>query len=330
MVTKDKIIAIDLGGTTAKLALVSTEGKILQKWSIKTNILNDGKTIVPDLIESIREHLNLYQLTEEDFIGIGMGSPGTVNDKELTVTGAYNLNWHNTSDVGAQFKAAYNLPFYLENDANIAVLGEQRYGSGENASDVVMITLGTGVGGGIIVDGKIAHGNNGAAGEMGHMTIDKNSGIPCTCGKIGCLEALASATGIMNLTREYSEEFSGDSKIKQQIDNGNELSAKDIFDAAECKDIFAERIVEKFCDYLGLGCSHIANMLNPAKIILGGGVAQAGENMRELVAKSFDDYIFPALKEKTHIVIASLGNDAALLGAAELVKENIDYRKLKA
>lgn len=323
MTTRDKIIAIDLGGTTAKLAIVSIKGEILQKWSVKTLILNGGQAIVPNLIESIQERMELYQLTPTDFLGIGMGSPGTVNHIELTVTGAYNLNWQGTINVGEQFKEAFDLPFYLDNDANIAALGEQRYGSGENASDVVMVTLGTGVGGGIIVDGKIVHGHTGAAGEIGHMTIDKDSGIPCTCGKIGCLEALASATGLMNLTREYSEEYSGDSKIKQRIDNGDELSAKDIFESAEQQDVFAKHVVEQFGEYLGLGCSHIVNMVNPAKIILGGGVAQAGEYLRELVARYCDEYIFPALKGKTDIVIASLGNDAALLGAAELVNDGV-------
>ena len=321
MTTKDKIIAIDLGGTSAKLAIVSTEGEILQKWSENTVILNGGKAIVPNLIDSILERMDLYQLTTEDFLGIGMGSPGTVNHIDLTVTGAYNLNWVETQNVGEQFIEAFNLPFYLDNDANIAALGEQRHGSGDNASDVVMVTLGTGVGGGIIVDSQIVHGNSGAAGEIGHMTIDKDSGIACTCGKVGCLEALASATGLMNLTREYSEEYSGDSKIKQRIDNGEELSAKDIFEASEQHDVFAKHVVEQFGEYLGLGCSHIVNMLNPSKIILGGGVAQAGEYLREIVARHCDNYIFPALKGKTEIVIASLGNDAALLGAAELVND---------
>lgn len=323
MSTSDKIIAIDLGGTTAKLAIVSTKGEILQKWSVKTNNLNEGQAIVPNLIESIQERLDLYKLTPNDFLGIGMGSPGTVDHVGLTVTGAYNLNWHDTVHVGKMFEEAFDLPFYLDNDANIAALGEQRYGSGENASDVVMVTLGTGVGGGIIVDGKILHGHTGAAGEVGHMTIDKHSGIHCTCGKIGCLEALASATGLINLTRKYSEEYSGDSLIKQQIDDGEELSAKEIFDAAQADDTFAKHVVEQFGDYLGMGCSHIVNMLNPEKIVLGGGVAQAGEYLRSLVSKYCDEYTFPALKGKTDIVIASLGNDAALLGAAELVNDGV-------
>lgn len=319
---KDKLIAIDLGGTSCKLAIVSEEGEILQKWSINTNVLNEGQAIVPDIIASIKERMDLYQLTEDDFIGIGMGSPGTINHAAKTVTGAYNLNWRGTVLIGEMFEAAFNLPFNLDNDANIAALGEQRYGSGDNAKDVVMVTLGTGIGGGIIVDDNIVQGSSGAAGEIGHMTIDKSSGIQCTCGKVGCLEALASATGIINLAREYSEEFSGDSAVKVAIDNGDVVTAKDIFQASEAwgADVFAERVVDQYTDYLGLGCSHIVNMLNPSKIILGGGVSQAGEYLRSRVAQACDDYTFPALKGKTEIVIASLGNDAALLGAAELGK----------
>lgn len=317
---KDKIIAIDLGGTTCKLAIVSIEGEILQKWSIKTNVLNQGQAIVPDIIESIRERMALYQLSEADFLGMGMGSPGTINHADKTVTGAYNLNWQGMVPVGRLFEEAFGLPFQLDNDANIAALGEQRYGSGDNAQDVVMVTLGTGIGGGVIVDGKIVQGSSGAAGEIGHMTIDKHSVIGCTCGKQGCLEALASATGIVNLAREYSEAFSGESVIKSTIDSGEEVTAKDIFEASLAGDIFAGHIVNEYTDYLGLGCSHIVNMLNPYKIILGGGVSQAGEPLRERVAMACDTYTFPALKGKTDIVIASLGNDAALLGAAELVK----------
>lgn len=322
---KDKIIAIDLGGTTCKLAIVSLNGEILQKWSIKTTILNEGQAIVPDIIESIRERMALYQMTEADFIGIGMGSPGTIHHVDKTVTGAYNLNWRGMVPVGRLFEEAFGLPFQLDNDANIAALGEQRYGSGENAQDVVMVTIGTGIGGGVIVDGKIVHGSSGAAGEIGHLTIDKQSPIGCTCGKKGCLEALASATGIVNLAREFSEAFSGQSSIKLAIDSGEEVSAKEIFEASEAGDIFARHIVSEYTDYLGLGCSHIVNMLNPAKIILGGGVSQAGEYLRSRVAQSCSEYTFPALKGKTDIVSASLGNDAALLGAAELVKVAMGY-----
>lgn len=317
---KDKIIAIDLGGTTCKLAIVSLDGEILQKWSIKTNILHEGQAIVPDIIASIKERMALYQLTEGDFVGIGMGSPGTINHAKKTVTGAYNLNWPGLVPVGQLFEEAFGLPFKLDNDANIAALGEQRYGSGDNAQDVVMVTLGTGIGGGIIVDGKIVQGSSGAAGEIGHMTIDKNSPIACSCGKMGCLEALASATGIVNLAREYSEAYSGDSVVKQAIDSGEEVSAKDLFVASQAGDRFVIHVVDEYTDYLGLGCSHIVNALNPAKIILGGGVSLAGEFLRKRVAEACEGYTFPALIGKTEIVIASLGNDAALLGAAELVK----------
>lgn len=323
MVKKDKIIAIDLGGTTVKLGIVSNKGEILQKWSIQTNILNNGREIVPDIIESIGEHFALYSLGESDFVGIGMGSPGTVNHIEETVTDAYNLNWIETQRVGEQFRMEFDLPFFLDNDANLAALGEQRYGTGRNDQNIVMLTLGTGVGGGLIIDGVIRHGEFGFAGEIGHITIDKNSNIHCSCGKKGCLEALSSATGLVNLARQYSEQFSGNSEMKRKIDSGEEITSKEIFDSAKEGDLFSNHVVNEFSEYLGLACSHLANILNPSKIILGGGVAQAGVYLQKLVQFYFDKHVFPALKGQTKVALASLGNDAALLGAAELVNKGL-------
>lgn len=266
--------------------------------------------------------MKLYQLSENDYLGIGMGSPGIVDNENWTVTGAYNLSWYNTIDVGLLFEKEFNLPFFIDNDANTAVLGEQLYGSGKNASNIVMITLGTGIRGGLLIDGKIVRGSTGVAGELGHMTIDKDSEIRCACGKIGCFEALASGTGLLNLTRRHSESFSGESNVKSRIDNGEDLTSKEIFEAAKNNDIFAKYVIEEFSEYLGFGCSHIVNLLNPSKIILGGGIAQAGEFLRNMVLKKCDNYTYPALKNNIEIVIATLGNDAALLGAAELVKKD--------
>lgn len=328
MAKKDRVITVDLGGTTAKLGFVSRDGEILQKWYIQTNILNNGREIVPDIIESIGEHLALYSLSESDFIGIGMGSPGTVNHLEETITGAYNLNWINTQQVGEQIRKAFDLPFFLDNDANLAALGEQKYGSGHDDQNIVMLTLGTGVGGGLIIDGEISHGEFGFAGEIGHITIDKNSKINCTCGKKGCLEALSSATGLVNLARQYSGQFSGNSEMKRKIDSGEEITSKELFDAAKEGDFFSSHVVYEFSEYLGLACAHLASILNPSKIILGGGVAQAGAYLQRLVQLHCDQHVFPALKGQTKVVLASLGNAAALLGAAELVNKGLQLDKI--
>ena len=194
-----KLIGVDLGGTTIKFAILTQDGEVQQKWSIKTNILDEGSHIVPDIIESINHHLDLYEMKPEQFIGIGMGTPGTVDVEKGTVIGAYNLNWKTLQNVKEEVEKGTGIAFALDNDANVAALGEQWKGAGENAADVAFITLGTGVGGGIIADGKRLHGM-GAAGEVGHVNVEPG-GYLCTCGNRGCLETYASATGVVRVCR---------------------------------------------------------------------------------------------------------------------------------
>lgn len=314
-----KIIGIDLGGTSVKLAILTTAGEIQEKWSIKTNILDEGSHIVPDIIESIKHRFETHGLTKDDFLGIGMGSPGVIDPEAGTVIGAYNLNWKTLQLVKQQFEAELGLPFFIDNDANVAALGEQWVGAGENNPDVVFMTLGTGVGGGVIAAGNLIRGVKGAGGELGHITVDFEAPFACTCGKKGCLETVASATGIVNLTRRYAEEYAGDAKLKQMIDDGQDVTAKDVFDLAKEGDDLALIVYRHFSDYLGVACANIAAVLNPAYIVLGGGVSAAGEFLLEGVRKVFAENSFPQIKESTQLVLATLGNDAGVLGAASLV-----------
>lgn len=281
-----KIIGIDLGGTSVKLAILTTAGDIQEKWSIKTNILDEGSHIVPDIIDSIKHRFETHGLTKDDFLGIGMGSPGVVDSTAGTVIGAYNLNWKTLQLVKQQFEAELGLPFFIDNDANVAALGEQWVGAGENNPDVVFMTLGTGVGGGVIAAGNLIRGVKGAGGELGHITVDFEAPFACTCGKKGCLETVASATGIVNLTRRYAEEYAGDAKLKQMIDDGQDVTAKDVFDLAKEGDDLALIVYRHFSDYLGVACANIAAVLNPAYIVLGGGVSAAGEFLLEVCARS--------------------------------------------
>lgn len=314
-----KIIGIDLGGTSVKLAILTTEGEIQEKWSIKTNILDEGSHIVPDIIDSIKHRFETYGLTKEDFLGVGMGSPGVVDSEAGTVIGAYNLNWKTLQLVKDQFESALGLPFFIDNDANVAALGEQWVGAGNNNPNVVFMTLGTGVGGGVIAAGNLIRGVKGAGGELGHITVDFDAPFACTCGKKGCLETVASATGIVNLTRRYAEEYAGDAKLKQLIDDGEEVTAKDVFDLAKDGDDLALIVYRHFSNYLGVACANIAAVLNPAYIVLGGGVSAAGEFLLDGVRNVFADNSFPQIKESTQIVLATRGNDAGVLGAASLV-----------
>ncbi|MGQ7507435.1 ROK family glucokinase [Streptococcus suis] len=314
-----KIIGIDLGGTSVKLAILSTEGEIQEKWSIKTNILDDGSHIVPDIIDSIKHRFETHGLTKDDFLGVGMGSPGVVDSEAGTVIGAYNLNWKTLQLVKEQFESALGLPFFIDNDANVAALGEQWVGAGNNNPNVVFMTLGTGVGGGVIAAGNLIRGVKGAGGELGHITVDFDEPFACTCGKKGCLETVASATGIVNLSRRYADQYAGDAKLKQMIDDGQDVTAKDVFDLAKEGDDLALIVYHHFSEYLGVACANIAAVLNPAYIVLGGGVSAAGEFLLDGVRKVFAENSFPQIKESTQIVLATRGNDAGVLGAASLV-----------
>ncbi|KAF1301103.1 ROK family glucokinase [Candidatus Enterococcus willemsii] len=312
-----KIIGIDLGGTTVKFAILTKDGEVQQKWSIETNILDEGAHIVPEIIESINHRLSLYEMKPEDFIGIGMGTPGSVDRDKGTVIGAYNLNWKTLQPVREQIEAGTGIPFTLDNDANVAALGERWKGAGENAPDVVFVTLGTGVGGGIIMEGQLLHGVAGCAGEIGHVTVDPH-GFECTCGKIGCLETVSSATGVVRVARQLSEEFAGESELKKRLDDGQAITSKDVFVLAEQGDPFALMVVDKVCFYLGLACGNLGNTLNPSSIVLGGGVSAAGEFLRSRVEAYFEQFTFPQVKESTKIKLAQLGNDAGVIGAASL------------
>ena len=314
----NKIIGIDLGGTSIKFGILTLEGEVQDKWAIPTNILSDGKHIVPDIIESINHRLNLYNLDKSDFIGIGMGTPGTVDIEAATVRGAFNLNWADVQEVGAPISEGVGLPFILDNDANVAALGERWVGAGENQPDVVFITLGTGVGGGIVADGNLIHGVVGAAGEIGHIVVEPHNGFACTCGNHGCLETVTSATGVVRLARKFAEEYEGSSQIKASIDNGDEVTSKDIFIAAEAGDAFALSVVDKFAYYLGFACANLGSTLNPAAIVIGGGVSAAGEFLRSKVETYFQKYSFSTVRDSTKIKLAELGNDAGNIGAASL------------
>ncbi|MBL6439666.1 ROK family glucokinase [Streptococcus suis] len=314
-----KIIGIDLGGTSVKLAILTTEGEIQEKWSIKTNILDDGSHIVPDIIDSIKHRFETHGLTKDDFLGVGMGSPGVVDSEAGTVIGAYNLNWKTLQLVKDQFESALGLPFFIDNDANVAALGEQWVGAGNNNPNVVFMTLGTGVGGGVIAAGNLIRGVKGAGGELGHITVDFDEPFACTCGKKGCLETVASATGIVNLSRRYADQYAGDAKLKQMIDDGQDVTAKDVFDLAKEGDDLALIVYRHFSEYLGVACANIAAVLNPAYIVLGGGVSAAGDFLLDGVRKVFAENSFPQIKESTQIVLATRGNDAGVLGAASLV-----------
>lgn len=315
-----KLIGIDLGGTTVKLAVLTESGEVQQKWSLLTDISEEGTKIVPSIVASINEHIERYGMSKEDFIGIGMGSPGTVDLQNGTVIGAYNLNWKTLQPVKLLIEEGTGIPFAIDNDANVAALGERWKGAGENEDNMAFLTLGTGVGGGIVAEGNLLHGSVGAAGEVGHITVEPN-GYDCTCGKKGCLETVASATGVVRLARDYADQYAGESTLKAAIDDGQLVTAKDVFDFAKQNDALAVKVIDKVAFYLGLACGNIANILNPSTIVIGGGVSNAGEFLVEQVQDYFNTFTFPAIRSSCKIRLAQLGNDAGVIGASSLIKD---------
>lgn len=315
------IIGIDLGGTTTKFAVVTPDGEIIRQWAIDTDCSNKGQSIVPNIISEIKMILSEMDLKKEDILGIGMGSPGNVDRHQGTVTGAYNLNWASPQPIRKQVTFSLGMDIYIDNDANVAALGEQWRGAGNQEANIIFVTLGTGVGGGIILNNELIHGASDGAGEIGHITIEEE-GYPCTCGKRGCLETVASATGLARLACDRINQFEGESTLAKMIQNPDKrdnVDAKIIFDQAKENDPYALDIVELYTDYLAFSLANVASLLNPSTIVLGGGVSHAGEFLAKKVDKKLQQNVFPTLRGKTKIKIAELGNDAGVLGAASLV-----------
>ena len=314
----NKLIGIDLGGTTTKMAFLKMSGEIINKWSIKTDKSDHGSHIVPNIIKSINNEITKTNHTKQEFIGIGMGTPGTVDRKKGTVYGAYNLNWATKQPVKAQIEKGIGLPFTLDNDANVAGLGEFRRGAGSEDQDIVFVTLGTGVGGGIITEGHLLHGCNGDAGEIGHITV-KPDGYMCTCGKRGCLEQYASATGVVHIARDMAKKFTtGKSRLKDLEDKHQKVTSKIVFYLADNGDILANQVVDRVCFYLGLALADVANVFNPSNIIIGGGVSNAGNTLLQPTTRYFQENAFKPVRDSTKVQLAQLGNDAGAIGAGSL------------
>lgn len=313
------ILAADIGGTSCKLGLFDTSLNLMDKWQISTDTTDVGKKILKDIHFSFKSRLSVHGLSLNDCTGAGIGVPGPVDFEAGTLNGAVNLNWHGFKDIKKDFEVMSGLWTIVDNDANLATLGEQAFGAGKNREDVVMITLGTGVGGGVIVGNHLVHSSNGAAGEIGHIKVAVEEGFKCNCGGTGCLESVASALGLKNLAHKYQKEF-GPSPLDSMI-SSESLDAKAVFDNAQKGDTLSLYLVDKMTAYLGIGISNIAATINPSYIILGGGLSQSGEFLRSRVQDYFRKFTFPPAVDSTDIVLASLGNDAGIYGAAKIVSQ---------
>ncbi|MDE3839592.1 glucokinase [Bacillus methanolicus] len=318
------IVGVDLGGTTTKIAFISMNGEILYKWEIPTDKSDSGKKITTNIAKAIDQKLEELGHPKSKLIGIGMGAPGPVNLTTGIVYEAINLGWENDYPLKDLLETETFLPAVIDNDANCAALGEMWKGAGNGAKDLVCVTLGTGVGGGVIANGDIVHGISGAAGEIGHITSKPVGGVPCNCGKTGCLETIASATGIVRIANEKLAEKENIGKLAERRAQNGTITAKDVFDCARNHDPLANEIIDEVAYHLGLALASAANTLNPEKIVLGGGVSKAGEVLLKPVKEYFKKFAFPRVAVSTEILLATLGNDAGVIGAAWLVKNKID------
>lgn len=310
---KKYCFGVDVGGTTVKIGLFDKEGNILDKWEIPTRTEHNGSEILPDIAKALEKKMEEKGLKKEDMVGVGIGAPGPI-DKEGTVYEAVNLGW-SVFSIRDTLKALCGMPVRAGNDANVAALGEMWKGGGQGYLNLVLVTLGTGVGGGIIVNGEILNGATGAGGEIGHIHIQDGEEDACGCGNHGCLEQYASATGIVRLAGRILGSTDEDSVLRQ-----GEVSAKAVFDAVKAGDAVAVRIAEAFGEYLGKGLAAIAGVVNPEAFVIGGGVSKAGNILFDYIEKNYKKYVFHGSKD-AKFELATLGNDAGICGAAKLILE---------
>ncbi len=302
---------VDIGGTTVKIGLFTTEGDVVEKWEIETRTENGGEAILPDIAESLLNKLAERGIDKSEIVGVGAGVPAPVNEQGIVQQTA-NLGW-GYKEVKRELEELTGLNVKVGNDANVAALGEMWRGGGVGHKNLVMVTLGTGVGGGIIINGQVVVGTNGAGGEIGHLKMNYDETESCGCGGKGCLEQYASATGIVRLAKKALADSTEETMLDAET-----VSAKAVFDAVKEGDAVAIKIAKEFGKYLGRGLVNIAALVDPSVFVIGGGVSKAGEVLLDFVHGPYMEAAFFANKN-VQFVLAQLGNDAGIYGAAKLV-----------
>ena len=306
------VVGVDIGGTTVKLGMFDTDGNAMDKWEIPTRTENNGVNILPDIAASIQDKMSEKAVNKTDVAGVGIGAPGPV-DGEGIIHKAVNIGWGEMNLKKELSELLGGMRVEGGNDANVAALGEMWKGGGQGHKNLVAVTLGTGVGGGIIINGRIMTGATGSGGEIGHIHVEDHETEACGCGNYGCLEEYASATGITRLANRKLQESDKDSVLRQ-----SEVSAKTVFDAVKAGDELAIEIAQQFGDYLGKGLAVIAGVINPEIFVIGGGVSKAGEVLFDYIRPSFEKTVFHGCRN-TEFALATLGNDAGIYGAAKMV-----------
>ena len=310
---KKYCFGIDVGGTTVKMGLFTTEGELLDKWEIPTRKEDGGAYILNDVAASVEAKLAEKNIAKEDVAGAGIGVPGPTLDTGY-VSICVNLGWKDKNPAN-ELSELLSIPVKAGNDANVAALGEMWKGGGEGYLDVVLLTLGTGVGGGIIINGEIAPSHRGVGGELGHITVNPDEEATCNCGNHGCLEQYASATGVVRIAKKLLAA----SKEESSLRTLETVTAKDVFDAAKAGDHLAVEAVEVLGKYLGLVVANVALTVDPDVFVNGGGVSKAGQVLIDVITKYYHKFAKIIGDNKAKVVLAKLGNDAGIYGAARMV-----------
>lgn len=304
---------VDIGGTTVKLGMFTLEGELLEKWEIPTRKENGGSGIISDVCSSMDRHLELAGYKTEEVAGVGVGIPGPVT-KDGTVNGCVNLGWGVFNVERAFSDSFHGILCKAGNDANVAALGEYWKGGGRGYSDLLMITLGTGVGGGVILNGRIVAGTRGGAGEIGHMPVAPGNTERCNCGKNDCLELVASATGIVREAKKAMKNTDTPSPLRDMAD----ITAKDVIDQAKAGDALALSVMDIMGDALARAIADVACTVNMEAVVIGGGVSKAGAFLLEFIEDRFKRVVFAPCAD-VKFLMAELGNDGGIYGAAKLV-----------
>ncbi len=302
---------IDLGGTTVKIAYFDETGKMLENWEIPTDTSDNGVRILPDIAASVRAFLTGHKIPDSDILGLGIGVPGPVNAKGV-VNRCINLGW-DVFNIAQKLTELTGFPVKAGNDANVAALGEFWKGGGQGCDNMVFVTLGTGVGGGIVVEGKLLHGAHGSGAEIGHLVLNRDETVPCNCGKRGCVEQYCSATGIVRLAKRHLDGTDAPSSLRTL----KNLTCKDIFDAGKAGDKEALSILDRYYAYMGEFLGNVCSTVDPEVVVIGGGVSKAGQMLIDGIVPYFRKYVFHAASG-ARFTLASLGNDAGAYGAFKL------------
>lgn len=308
------VIGVDVGGTTVKMGIFTRDGQRKSQWEIPTRKAEQGRHILEDVAESIRLHLEEAGISMDQVSGVGIGVPGPVDARDY-VEASVNLGWRDVWPGKLLSQLLGGIPVRVGNDANVAALGEQWQGSGRGTKNMVMLTLGTGVGGGVILDGQIVAGTHGLGGELGHITVNPQEGQACNCGNHGCLEQYASATGVRRVAEKLLAADNRPSMLR-----GRTFSAKDVFDSAKAGDAIGKEAVEQLGHYLGLVLANLTLTLDPEAFVIGGGVSKAGQILIDVIARHYDRYVSIS-KKRARVILAELGNDAGIWGAARIAMQ---------